>query len=523
MKKQNLKTITIFLFLLLTATCFSQQTFGQKVDIATAREEAEAIFKNEEYDQALALFLKLSQKDTADLYYNYRIGLCYLNLNFDKSLAIPYLDYVSRAEKEFLPNVYFFLGFARLHAHQFQLAILTFNLYKSYVKKDELKRKAQRYIEMCQSADSLTQFPVDVTFENLGKNINSKYADFNPFVNSNETLLAYSSDRNGHQSDIFVSTRKKERVFNKSKAPEEINTSYDEIVAGLTKKGDKIYIHTNEFSPLQDITFTTTTNGKFSEVQPFEHVNTQLYAEHGISISNNEDSLFFASNRPDGYGGFDIYLSLKLPNGSWGIPMNMGTTINTEEDENYPSISYDARTLHYASKGYNSMGGYDIFSTTIDSVTGNWTEPKNLGFPVNTTYNDRTICVVPGKPYAYIASIREEGMGDYDLYKVTFNNMTPNYLIIDGTISIGDSINKQTISITQEEITITVRNTESNQIFGIYTYNRKSGKYIITFIPGKYELIIEGESVKTFKKKFRIIDVVGGDVHQKFDILLQRK
>jgi len=169
------------------------------------------------------------------------------------------------------------------------------------------------------------------------------------------------------------------------------------------------------------------------------------------------------------------------------------------------------------------MGGYDIFSTTIDSASGNWTTPDNLGFPVNTTYDDRTICFVPGKPYAYISSIREEGMGDYDLYKVTFNNMTPNYLIIDGIISIGDSTNNQPISITQEEITITVRNTETAQVFGIYTYNRRSGKYIITFIPGKYEMTIEGESVKTFKKKFRIIDVVGGDVHQKFDILLQRK
>jgi len=498
----------------------TQTIFGQE----ELKEDAEANFKNEEYAKALDMYLKLYKSDSLSMLYNYRIGKCYLNLTFDKSKAIPYLDYVAKKEKEFMPDAYFDLAIARLHAHYFNLAILTFNLYKGYVKKQELKDRAERYIEMCMNADALVQSPVNVTFENLGNKLNSVAADFNPFVNANETFLSYTSDRNSHNDDVFCATRKKGTPWNKAKAAEGVNTSYNEYVAGMTKDGRTIYLHSDEYSPVQDINETKLEGKYFSE--PFtisENINTRTFAEEGICISAGGDSLFFASNRPDGLGGFDIYLSLKLPTNEWGTPMNLGAAINTPFDDNYPSIAYDSRTLYFSSKGYNSMGGYDIFYSRCDSL-GNWAEPQNMGYPVNTTYDDKSISFLPNQRYAYMASMREEGLGDYDIYKVTFNDVEPDYRVVEGVIFVGDSISGKPINNFETDITITVKNSITTQTHGIYSYNHANGKYAITLFPGKYELLIEGDSYQQYKQKIEILDVVGiASKKQTLNLYLKKK
>ncbi|MGD0710211.1 MAG: hypothetical protein ABR968_03445 [Bacteroidales bacterium] len=111
------------------------------------------------------------------------------------------------------------------------------------------------------------------------------------------------------------------------------------------------------------------------------------YVECSPSLSPDGNTLYFISNRPGGFGGKDVWSSERLSNGNWSEPVNLGSKINTAADEESPFMMADNASLYFSSKGHDSMGGYDIFSATLND-DGFWSKPENLGAPVNTTGDD---------------------------------------------------------------------------------------------------------------------------------------
>lgn len=116
------------------------------------------------------------------------------------------------------------------------------------------------------------------------------------------------------------------------------------------------------------------------------NINTK-YIECSPSLSPDGNTLYFISNRPGGFGGKDIWSTERKSNGNWSEPVNLGSTVNTKDDDESPFMMADGATLYFSSKGHNSIGGYDIFSTTLND-DGLWSDPETLGTPVNTTGDD---------------------------------------------------------------------------------------------------------------------------------------
>jgi Tol biopolymer transport system component len=116
------------------------------------------------------------------------------------------------------------------------------------------------------------------------------------------------------------------------------------------------------------------------------NINTK-YVECSPSLSPDGNTLYFISNRPGGFGGKDVWSSERLSNGNWSEPVNLGSKVNTAEDEESPFMMADGATLYFSSKGHSSMGGFDIFSATL-SDDGFWSKPESLGTPVNTVGDD---------------------------------------------------------------------------------------------------------------------------------------
>jgi outer membrane protein OmpA-like peptidoglycan-associated protein len=154
---------------------------------------------------------------------------------------------------------------------------------------------------------------------------------------------------------------------------------------------------------------------------PIPGMVNSSYAEASISISPNGKVLFFSSNRPGGIGNnnFDIYFCTLDENGDWTRPRNLGPAINTEYDEDGPFIDYDGKTLYFSSKGHEGMGGYDIFRTVYDSTSATWSQPENLGYPINSPDDDVYYVSTKKGKTAYYASVREDGMGYTDIYLIT--------------------------------------------------------------------------------------------------------
>jgi len=267
-----------------------------------------------------------------------------------------------------------------------------------------------------------------------------------------------------------------------------------------------LFVHYDSYVALQGITVTSRQESKYQELADLgRNINSREYREEGACISTNRDTLYFASDRPGGFGGFDIYFSLKLPNDEWGPPQNIGASINTEYDENYPNLAENGSVMYFCSQGHNSMGGYDIFSSYKDSLN-NWQNPANLGYPLNTIYDDRTITMVPSKRYAYISTRRSDSFGGLDIYKVVFNGIEPQFIIYKGFIGIGSEASHKSVTSVESQVMISIYNKPHKTLYGQYSINQSNGKYIIALKPGAYELKIEGEKIETFTQDIEVLD-----------------
>ncbi len=156
-----------------------------------------------------------------------------------------------------------------------------------------------------------------------------------------------------------------------------------------------------------------------------EKVNLDYYQNHAY-LTKDEKTLYFTSEQAKGgVGGNDIYKITKNENGTWGEPENLGITINTKRDEDSPYVSDDGNTLYFASNGHPGYGSYDIYKSTFEN--GAWTEPVNLGKPLNTVGHDIFLTNTNDAGTGYFASNRKGGKGDMDIYKVNYkpNNSEP--------------------------------------------------------------------------------------------------
>ena len=500
------KVIGLF-FLLSYKTILLQAQSDKFLDPREAKEH----YSHKNYIAALRVYKELLKKDAQNVDYRYKIALCYLNTNINKSLAIPYLEFITKksdAENE----AWFDLGRAYHYAGRFDDAIKAYTKYKqSAGSKDQ--EKAERRIEMCYNGKELMKFPLDVKFENLGKEINSENPDYYPFITSNESFMVFTSRREEniggekeidgyYSSDIYISSTKNGVWTKPRNVGEGISTRYDEQAVDLSSDGRYLMIYLDHIDSLGNIYLSEYRKTTFEEPEKLNHNVNQGFESSG-SIAKEGNLIFFASERSGGLGETDIYMAKKLPNGQWAVPQNLGPNINTKYKEDFPHLSDDGKTLYFASQGHSSMGDFDIFKAIWDEETNTWSPPKNIGYPINTTGDDRNISFTADGRTAYLSSLREGGLGDLDIYKVTFNSSPDQqgqgYTIVSGHVLTGDTINKKI------EATITAMNITTNEEF-TYIPTVSSGKYVMALSPGKYTISIESTGYKFLVDNIVILD-----------------
>jgi len=149
-------------------------------------------------------------------------------------------------------------------------------------------------------------------------------------------------------------------------------------------------------------------------------INTYGYSIENPTVTPNGKYLYFSSNKPGGFGGYDIYKSLILEDGTLSEPVNLGKTVNTNEDDKFPTFSKDGNYLYFASKGHENLGGFDMFRSRIDAE--NYSNPLNLGNTINTKY-DEVAMYFASNTKGYISSSKSFGKGKYDIYKFDLNEV----------------------------------------------------------------------------------------------------
>lgn len=272
-----------------------------------------------------------------------------------------------------------------------------------------------------------------------------------------------------------------------------VNTELHDACTGLSADGEKLLVYrTSKDLRSGDIYESFYSNNKWSNPEKLSKiVNSPGNLETSACYSPSGDIIFFSSNRPGGYGGKDLYLVRKLQNGKWGKPFNLGPAINTEYDEDSPFVHPLGNILYFSSEGHKNMGGYDIFKSTFDEK-GEFVGPENLGSPINTVDDDIFFVMNPDATKGYFSSEREGGLGLQDIYNVSFPATAVPLNVYD--VHVVD----ESCSVIKDA-EMKVINLENESTYGIYKANDKTGKILLISPSNKeYRLIIDAPGYERF-------------------------
>jgi hypothetical protein len=214
-------------------------------------------------------------------------------------------------------------------------------------------------------------------------------------------------------------------------------------------------------------------------------------------MTRDGETIYFASYGKKGENGKDLYKIVKLSDGSWGEPSNLGGTVNTNADEDYPYLDKDGRTLYFSSTGHNSIGGYDVFKTQYDFNSGRWNDPANAGMPINTVDDDLFFMpATKGESAVYCTAVETEA-GKIELRKIGLSNVVSNLAVINGQYISEDQVTRRDARIT------VIRNRDNGVVTSVKT--DRTGQYELVLPAGEeYMLVVEGGSYLPHAENFSV-------------------
>ncbi len=386
---------------------------------------------------ALTHYLKADEFNHYSSNLSYKIGICFLN-STQKFKALDYLIFADEKspEETDYDDIDFYLAQAYHLNEDWDKAIEHYRIYKGKVgEKDKtLAFFVNKKMGECRTGERLSADPIRVWVENLGPEINTKYSDFGPVISADNRMLFFTSrrpestggitDEKGlYFEDVYFSKREFEGEWLKSEnIGSPVNTEAHDATVGLAPDGKSLLTYHGLSKRNGDILITKQNDdGTWMQTSDLAGgVNTK-YHETAATLSFDEKTLFFVSDKPGGFGEHDIYVThWNEEKSQWGAAENVGPTLNTEFNEKGVFFHPDNKTMFFSSEGHKTMGGLDIFKSEYDSETNTWSKPINIGSPINTPDDDVYFVMSGNERYAYYSSFRADGFGEKDIYKITF-------------------------------------------------------------------------------------------------------
>lgn len=257
--------------------------------------------------------------------------------------------------------------------------------------------------------------------------------------------------------NLYASTVEGEQLSKPEKFDKTMKSKFHDGPASFSKKGTFMAFTRNMVKDKTDdkivelqIHFSTLENGEWSEPIPFQY-NSPEYSMGHPCLSEDGKTMYFTSNKLNGFGGSDLYVSKNDGSGNWSEPVNLGNKINTEGDETFPYFEEKNQILFFSSNGHYGLGGMDIFQS--NSSNGNFDEVTNVGSPLNTRHDDFALIVDGKTQKGYFTSNRTDGSGSDDLYAVTFSESLNTKKRIEGYAKNekGDVLPETVVTLFDEE------------------------------------------------------------------------
>lgn len=503
------------------------------------------------YKFAIPYYMTAQNFNPNNAVLNYRLGQCFLNSAF-KTICIRFFEKAFQLNPAVSPDIHYCLGRGYHLDMQWDKAKTEYN---TYLQSLDLKKDAtsiadtRKKIEECNNGIDLCKNPIRVFIDNVGPNINTQYPEYGAIISADESEMIFTSrgpngvsltqvdpSSGGYFENLFISYFKNGQWTKAQNMGKPINEEKDmDATAGLSNDGQSLYIYRFTDKDGGDIWETHLKGDVWAKPQRMSNKINSDFHESSVTLSPDNKTLYFVSDRPGGFGGKDIWKTTMNDKGKWNDAVNLGPTINTQWGEEGIDMLPDGKTLYFSSQGHKTMGGYDIFKTEL--TNGQWSEPENIGYPVNTPDDDVFFVMNASGKHGYYASIQKGGYGEKDIYMITFLGpekpvalSDEDNLLAGSTASVADvmaqavtvhttkttllkGIIYDSVSKAPLEASIELVDNVKNQIIASFTSNSKTGKYLVSLPSGvNYGIAVKAPNYLFYSANFNLPDTAAYQV-----------
>lgn len=514
----------LFSFALLTAFLFSpffltaQPYDATKINKKAVSLHDEALVKAEDGkdEEAIVLLKKAIGIDSGYLDAYFFLASIYSNHK-------RYPECVTTYERAFLVDSFYSFEYHLPYAialagtGQFEKALNNINkLLEAPVLNPNTRRSAEfrkRSFEFAVNMETKNQNKKYVFApQNMGENVNTKESEYFPSLTIDNKELIFTRNLNRTNEDFFYSRRDGDNWTTAKPMYGDINTPMNEGAQNISQDGQWLVFtgcYRRDGFGSCDIYISYLTDQGWSEaVNMGGKINSEFWDSQPC-LSPDKRDLYFASRVPGGYGGSDIYVSHLQPNGKWSDPENMGPGINTSGDEQCPFIHADNQTLYFTSNGLQGYGDADIFYAR-KGPNGAWSNPVNLGYPINTISQEGTLFISSDGKTAYYSSDRSDSKGGLDIYSFELREDVRPYKTLWVKGQVFDNKTKKGLPSSVELIDLTAKEPLSK------VQTDETGNYLITLPVGKdYAFNVNRKGYLFYSDNFSLTQSSPDSVYEK--------
>jgi hypothetical protein len=379
------------------------------------------------FHEALPFYLSSLEHNPDNSNINYRIGLCYTRILGEQQNALPYLKKaILEINNHYIDGKYnntgapaeawLLLGDAYLRDDQLLEASRAYHIYKDLIGTSDPEKYEviMKRISGLGVSYEYQRDQQDIALINMGANINSRFSDYNPVLSGDQKVLIYTQYWESYDR-ILMSLL----GLNGWSVAEDISSKVGSdgscYSSAISFDGKQLFLVCHD-EMAYDIYVSNYTQNGWTKMKPITGKINSRYRESSMSISADGKTIYFASDKPGGEGGFDIYMAQR-EGSEWTEIENIGKPINTSGNEEAPYISYDGRVLYFSSNGHETVGNMDVLYSELDE-SENWKEPVNMGVPINTTNDEVFFVYFKDTKTGYHSRDLPEGMGKNDIYRI---------------------------------------------------------------------------------------------------------
>ena len=487
----------VYIILMLVLWSFSPLSLcAQKSSKSAALcKKAETLINERSFDKAHTLLRQAISKDPSFPDSYILLGDLY-NFTLRSDSAAKCYNKAIELLGEPDPMLYFIAANESAKCGQYGDALRNYEHFlQKGVQYTDILPDAQKGIANCRFGLEAIQHPVKFQLINLGSSINSEWDESLATLTADESQLIFTINRPKddqticafclNEEDLYVSKRDGGDWQQRTPVGSPIKTGYNEGAQCISPDGNYLlYTMCNVDYGMGscDLYWSKKIGSKWSRPRNFgAPVNTSAW-ESQPSMSSDGKTIYFASSRQGGFGGMDIWKTTMTAEGVFTVPENLGPSINTPGDDAAPFIHSDGRTLYFASNGRVGMGGYDLYYSTMQA-DGSWSEPKNMGYPINTAADEINIFINSAGTMAYMASDKDGGLGGLDLYCFELDDqLRPNPVTyIKGVVR--DAYSNDPVGADVEMIDLNTKNvvthTKADEVTGEYLACIQTGTNVL--------------------------------------------